>query len=625
MTRPRRLNLDLPTTEPLAPDEQNEMAEHLAFLRQFKPHLGLSLNATEDLLINGVRPPTDRGICKHLLSKLDRRAVERALGREAIKSSPGLRARLLAGVVRITPDVGNLLAYLEALTVVADKRDAAAAFGATLARIDFGTVSAAQMGAVLDVVDKTFQGHERTQALFGLLDNDSFREALERTIEAVPETLRASFAPLSAAHRAVIRGELPRSDEDRARAEQGVAIWLGAPERVLRSYPIDARERLIGHSLGDVDIAPIARPVRIMADSLLRDEPESVSLSVALFDRLLAARQEDLARGLLNTILQAQPTCKPAKRRQEVLAWPRKGRLALPPDGGGSGRPDRMRRVFALDLPGFAWVRFGTAQEATRLEAEAALQTSLIVPGVAPCLGYATGPDATPYVLVAAAGRPLSNAFVRGLALHESLALAADGIRILNAVALGGVELPDAALWRFFVDRPGAGLRLADLDGARHHPAEICRARVPELATRFCRDVFGGDGRGGLRRDLPKTVSELLARRASPEELARGLALLAARQWDGAPDSAESQSPADPVTAAGAASAAALAALPSGGGSASVPPEGAASAESPSASAPSGGGASSASAPPDARTDDAETAAPAEPAPEAGSSDERGS
>jgi hypothetical protein len=537
-------------TEPLSPEEQREMSEHLAFFRQFKPYLGLSLNATEDLLVNGVRPPTDRGVCKHLLSKLDRRAIERALGREAVKTSPGLRARLLAGAVRISPDVGNLLAYLEALTWVADKHEAAAAFGATIDRIDFGTVSASQMAGTLDVIEKTFEGQERIQALFGLLENETFRRALDRTLSSLPEPLRAEFAPLSAAHRAVMRGELPRDASERFLAEQGVATWLGAPDRVLRSYPGPVRRRLLQYALGDVDLSRIAKPIRILVDALPREDPASANLALALFDRFMAARQDDLARGLLNALLQAQPNLRRAKQRQEILGWPRKGRLAIPP---GGPKPERLRRVFSFDLPGFVWARFGTLQDGVRLEGEAELQASLLVPGVASCLGYGTGPDATPYVVIAPGSpgaRQLHMGAIRALPLREALSMAAEGIKILVGLAFAGVDMPDASALRFANERAPSSLRLLDMDGARQRPQEACRAHAAELAVAFCRELLGAEGRGSLRRDTPRAIADLLVRGAPPAELVRTLAVCVAREWDGNAEVAE-PSPSRPAKPAG--------------------------------------------------------------------------
>lgn len=538
VTRPRRLNLDLPVTEPFTPDEQREMCEHLEFLRQFKPHLGLSLNATEDLLINGAQLPTDRGVCKHLLSKLDRRAVERALGREAVKNDAALRSRLLAGVVRIMPDVNTLLAYLEALTWVADKHEAAAAFGATIDRIDFTAVSATQMAALLDVIEKTFAGHERVQALFGLLASKSFAQALGRSIDGLPPAVRNTFAPLSAAYRAVVLGTAPRDAAERTLAERGVATWLEAPDRILRGYPVETRRRLVRYALGGANLAAIAKPVRILVDSLPRNEPASADVGIALFDRLVAAKQDDLARGLLNMLAQSHPKLPSVTRRQTVLSWPRLGRLALAPDSNPAGR---LRRAFFLDLPGFVLARTAGRDQAIRLGTEADVQAALLVPGIAACLGYDTAADGTAYVVLAAGGRPLGPAFVRRLSLGDALAFALAGVRILYALASAGVKLPDASIERFTSDRVPASLRLVDLDGAARAPEPECRSLVGDLASAFCSHILATEGRGGLRPDVPSDLAAALKDRAAPAQLAKLLALHEARSWDrdAAPEAAD--------------------------------------------------------------------------------------
>jgi hypothetical protein len=529
VTRPRRLNLDLPVTEPLAPEEQREMCEHLAFLRQFKPHLGLSLNANEDLLVNGALPPTDRGVCKHLLSKLDRRAVERALGREAVKTDAAVRARLLAGVARITPDVGTLLAYLEALTWVSDKHDAAAAFGATIDRIDFAAVSATQMAALLDVINKTFDGHERVQALFGLLASKSFAQALGRTLTALPSGVRDAFAPLSAAYRAVVLGASPGDAEERALAERGVSMWLEAPDRILRGYPVETRQRLVRYALGAPDVSAVAKPARILVDSLPRGDTQSAELGIALFDRLLAGKHDDLARGLLNILAQAHPKLARVTRRQAALSWPRLGRLAMTPDPHPAGR---LRRAFSLDLPGFVWARTAGRDHAARLAAEAEIQAELLAPGVAPCLGHGTAPDGTAYVVIAAGGRPVDQGLVRRATLGEALAMALQGVRILHAVASAGAQIPDASIERFVSDRAAASLRLADMDGATRAPQDACRARLADLAAAFCRQILAAPDRQGLRPDVPTELAAALGGQTEPGRVARLLAMHAARSWD---------------------------------------------------------------------------------------------
>src|SRR5437867_1350193 len=84
-----------PADDRLTRAEVAEMKEHLAFLRTYKDILRLKLNAAEDLLVNGQREPVDRGVCKHLLVKVDRAAIEGAITREPMRSDPAARARLL--------------------------------------------------------------------------------------------------------------------------------------------------------------------------------------------------------------------------------------------------------------------------------------------------------------------------------------------------------------------------------------------------------------------------------------------------------------------------------------------------------------------------------------------------
>jgi hypothetical protein len=51
------------------------MKEHFKFLRQHRKLLKLRLNATEDLLLNGVKDPVHRGVCQHLLAKVEKDRV----------------------------------------------------------------------------------------------------------------------------------------------------------------------------------------------------------------------------------------------------------------------------------------------------------------------------------------------------------------------------------------------------------------------------------------------------------------------------------------------------------------------------------------------------------------------
>src|SRR5882762_1183231 len=308
LSEPRKLDLDRPVNEPLSPDEVREMAGHLAFLRSYKKLLGLSLNAAEDLLINGDRVPTDRGLCKHLLSKIDRRVVEKVLARDAMKTDARMRARFLAGIVRLNRDVSFLIWYLTALAEVTDKREAAAAFAMTVDRIDFAHLSNAQMADLLELIARTFEGHDRVQALFGLLGSDTFEAALDRSMDALSDQLRDAFAPLRAAHRVVMRGAAPHGDErERALVERGVELWLSAPDAVLRGYPLEVRTRLAEYAVHRLDPSSDGKGARALLDSLPHDGPAYAALGMALAEQLLAAHKEDQAKSLLGQVAQAHP------------------------------------------------------------------------------------------------------------------------------------------------------------------------------------------------------------------------------------------------------------------------------------------------------------------------------
>jgi hypothetical protein len=95
--------------EPLTPDELAELRQQLRFLREHRKVLHLRVNAQEDLLLNEVRQPTRRGVCLHLLNKVDRAQVFSA----AERLDPAAATRLAEGVLRISPGVDYLLLYLD--------------------------------------------------------------------------------------------------------------------------------------------------------------------------------------------------------------------------------------------------------------------------------------------------------------------------------------------------------------------------------------------------------------------------------------------------------------------------------------------------------------------------------
>ncbi|HIA03454.1 MAG TPA: hypothetical protein EYN66_16365, partial [Myxococcales bacterium] len=138
---------------PLSPDEIAEMKEHLQFLLKHRQSLQLKINAKEDLLINGSREPSERGVCMHLLRKVDKSCVEKALRRTPDAQT---RTQLLQGIVRFSSDAGLLILYLESLRETESRSQAAAALSLGLKRIDFDKASKAQMSRVLDLIQSLF-------------------------------------------------------------------------------------------------------------------------------------------------------------------------------------------------------------------------------------------------------------------------------------------------------------------------------------------------------------------------------------------------------------------------------------------------------------------------------------
>src|SRR3989442_1637234 len=60
-----------------------------------------------------------------------------------------------------------------------ETREAAKGFAMTIRRLDFSKVSRAELDKLLGLVESTFSGHDRVQALFGLLDSPTFLDRVD--------------------------------------------------------------------------------------------------------------------------------------------------------------------------------------------------------------------------------------------------------------------------------------------------------------------------------------------------------------------------------------------------------------------------------------------------------------
>src|SRR6185369_15966019 len=121
------------------------------------------------------------------------------------------------------------------------------------------------------------------------------------------------------------------------------------------------------------------------------------------------------------------------------------GRVALtapPPEHG------RLSAGFWLDGQRPVWLRTAAATGSDALAREAELQASVALPGVAPVVEHGVE-HGIPYVAVAAPGQPWRLDAAAPLEREAVTELAAQAARILRALALVGVMLPDAAPARF--------------------------------------------------------------------------------------------------------------------------------------------------------------------------------
>jgi hypothetical protein len=159
----------------------------------------------------------------------------------------------------------------------------------------------------------------------------------------------------------------------------------------------------------------------------------------------------------------------------------RLGRVAIAGD-----LPERGRLVagFWLDGQRPVWMRTAAVSEATRFATEARLQAGLALPAVAPVVEHGVA-GGIPYVAVSAPGRPLTLDASRPFAAGAALLLAAAAARVFRALALGGVQVPDAEAERFLLaPAPAWTLTIADLDGATAaDPSEAARAHAGLAAT----------------------------------------------------------------------------------------------------------------------------------------------
>lgn len=511
------VDVDKPADEPLSEAEAAEMRVHLRFLKEHRKLLALKVNAAEDLLLNGAREPTHRGVCQHLLDKVEKSRVELAVQRLDV----GSRTRLLEGIIRFSPDIAYLLLYLESLKD-ASRPDAVPALAAALRRIDFERVSAAQMRRVLDLIVELTSERDRPQLLFSLLSSSTFQQAFDASAERLPEALASIVVPLRAAHAVIVRGAPNPFDADALR--RGAGMLLSAHESVLRAQTPAVRRRLFEAGI------ELATEASQKAAAGLRFLLEGFKGERGYADAALG-----LARWLLSQGMEREAKAFFVQLAKDGVEVPRHWLAAL--DGarfGGVGLTERLpnrdparppRELFASGLH-FArllsvWVRVGTEADVERYARAVELAKSIALPGVAPVVAHGQSDRGEPYLAVERHGRAANEVILGKVGLRNStaLAIAGEAVAILGALGLAGVKLPDARFRRFALDE-GGRLWLRDLMDAER--AEDAGRVNAALARELCLEVLG-------RAERLVVPSEIVARLRDAEDavgIARALEAL---------------------------------------------------------------------------------------------------
>ncbi|MEY2932174.1 MAG: hypothetical protein RL033_2923 [Pseudomonadota bacterium] len=539
--------------------EVSRMKATLRFLREHRNTLKLKVNAAEDLLLNGRREPTHRGLCQHLLSKLDRSRVLQA----AAHMPPAQATEFLGGIVRFKPEVPYLIEFLRSVKTSAHPRQAAAALTQALELLDFAETSAAQMRDLLQLVVDVFPKSELPVFMFSLLSGAAFRAAFDRSSEVWPASLTELLVPLRSLHRSLIfgrgrRGGGPRRDAHGERLSQeqirtGALLMLGASRESLQELPEALRRQLVSagsDALGRVEPpapeAVGAALVGLFGGLELRDPGERTAAARALAGALLRAGFEAGARSLLQTVAAATGEAGSAGAFAgewlNLLAGPRLGNLvfesrsrrpqrrrhrngpAEEPESSGSPNggafpSDRWLRAFHLPTQREVLVRVADPVASGALQQHAELRRRVLVPGVAPVLEQGSAkPSATSpalaYLALLWQGPPLSRRLQDADDVELVLGWCAEACRLLAALGAQGLTLPDASLGRFSVD-DSQRLWLVDLWGLAAGAAtgegqlELARGLCRELLAAQERDVLPAASAHAL--DSARSFPELLA------------------------------------------------------------------------------------------------------------------
>lgn len=514
------VDLDKSVEEPLTEQEIRALRDHFRFLREHRKDLRLKVNANEDLLLNGSREPVHRGVCHHLLAKVERKNVLAAVER----LEPARAAKLLAGVIRFSSDIEYVLLFLEKIKRSSSPAEATAALFQGLQRIEFDKVSSAQMRRVLQLMTELFDEKERPALLLGMLESASFRDAFDKSTADLPDALSHLVLPLRAAQAVILHGE-PNTFDSKTLSD-GVNLLLELDSKILLRHSAEMRQRLFHFGIQSCS-APQHRlhdRLKMLLRHFPSDDPKRGERGIALARHFIAANSDAAARQILQTLAQENPDFGIPALWLEFLDAERLDRIVLleqPSDRMDVlGRHARRAGIW-LESMRPVWVQIASSDAFTSHEETLGLMSEIAVPGVASVLESGTTKQGEPYFVVANSGKSLDQALTEetGLELGPALRVCYEAVGLLNALAAVGVRLPDVDPGRFMLEPSGA-LALTDLAGAGRVDPDTRGGFHFELARSFCTDVLGRVRRRIVGAELKSVVSDS----KSCAELARGLA-----------------------------------------------------------------------------------------------------
>jgi hypothetical protein len=428
---------------PMTADEIREMKGHLRFLLKNRKRLQLKVNAKEDLLLNGAKEPTERGVCIHLLRKVDRNCVEKALQRIEDADS---RIQLLQGVIGFSSDISLLILYLESLRETQSREKAAAALSLGLKRIDFEKASKAQMARVFDLISTLFAQESLPQLLFGFLQSQSFRDGFDHAVDRLPPALEELFMPIRALFTAVVEGQEP---DDRAILRTGLTLFLASAIDTLKNLDETTRRRLFVLELALTETPDESdKTLQILLDTISAKDRLFSSLGLDWARQLLGRHEDTKAEKLLGHLAENHPRFEMPKRWLNALKQERIGRIALK-----KSEPENpVRRGFWIDHQCDVLVRIGSTEEQAFFQEQAQLHKSLKIPGIAPFATSGVSEEGLPYIATYTVGQSASNLYKKDPTVHLITDHLAEGLRLLWSLSQAGVGVDEFGVESCFMD-----------------------------------------------------------------------------------------------------------------------------------------------------------------------------